>query len=539
MGMTDWLLKPLGWLFARHPSWRDAFGRLLLRVGSRFYWALALLLALAGAWDLFGQPFDRQLSHASFDWLMRHRPIPYTADPDIVVLNIDEASLAALAPQYGRWPWPRAVLAEVAAKLEQLGARAVVFDILFSDPDVTNPDSEAIFDHYVAASRRSFYASVRLNPRNDAVSQISVAMLNFSQREPKSTGRGDGRRTIALVPPYFKSIYDSTRVGTNNIYPDEDNVVRWFGNFERLDGYRIPSLPYRMAQVLGWPLPQQPRNLLNWPMGSSPYTTVSFADALRAARAGDDAFFGRFAGKVVLVGSTAPSLNDLKATPVDSLHPGIYVLATAVDNIKRSHFLRPLSPAWIWAFEALMLAVSAHLFARTSQALAVTKYFFFLPAALLAISLASISSSDLLVDLSVPAAIMLAYFTVAKLFDTNTHDFIAGSGPYAATPLEAAGRLQIACLPAAISRQQVLSVVRRRGVPIKLWDPVDAGLGAQWARQGWVLWRWNAAADDAPSGAAAPELDLHWFDVTEPDAGGGFSLAQAIATAAATATPAE
>ena len=33
MGLTDWLLKPLGWLFARHPAWRDAFGRMLLRIG--------------------------------------------------------------------------------------------------------------------------------------------------------------------------------------------------------------------------------------------------------------------------------------------------------------------------------------------------------------------------------------------------------------------------------------------------------------------------------------------------------------------------
>jgi len=32
MGITDWLLKPLGWLFARHPDWRDAFGRLIGRV---------------------------------------------------------------------------------------------------------------------------------------------------------------------------------------------------------------------------------------------------------------------------------------------------------------------------------------------------------------------------------------------------------------------------------------------------------------------------------------------------------------------------
>ena len=142
MGLTDWLLKPLGWLFASHPVWRDAFGRLLLRIGRPYYWALAAVFALFGAWSLWGHPFDNQLAHDSFDLLMRQRPIAYRADPDIVELDIDEASLAAMNSQYGRWPWPREVLGQVAAKLEAGGVRGVIFDILFSDEDVANPASE-------------------------------------------------------------------------------------------------------------------------------------------------------------------------------------------------------------------------------------------------------------------------------------------------------------------------------------------------------------------------------------------------------------
>ena len=285
MGMTDWLLKPLGWLFARRPEWRDAVGRALLRIGYRYYWVLALVFALAGAWDQFGHPFNRELSHASFDWLMRHRPIPYLPDRDIVVLDIDEASLAALSPRYGRWPWPREVLAEVASRLEAAGAQAVMFDILFADPDVANPRSEAAFDRYVAASRVSFYPVVRLNPANDGRSRIPLSLLNFAVRDPATTGAdANGSRTVAILPPYFKSIYDSTRAGTNNVYPDEDNVVRWYPNYETLAGYRIPSLPYRMAQALGWPLPTEPRNLLNWPRSAAPYRSIGFADAFGGDR---------------------------------------------------------------------------------------------------------------------------------------------------------------------------------------------------------------------------------------------------------------
>src|ERR1700760_853615 len=106
MEVVDWWLKPFAWLFARRPNWRDAVGRVMLWIGNRFYVLLAIVLALTGAWDLFVQAFDKQLSRDNFDWLMNHRPVPYKADPGIIVLDIDEASLEALAPQFGRWPWP-------------------------------------------------------------------------------------------------------------------------------------------------------------------------------------------------------------------------------------------------------------------------------------------------------------------------------------------------------------------------------------------------------------------------------------------------
>src|SRR5579859_6083861 len=210
METTEWWLRPVSWLFAYRPDWRDSCGRLLLRIGNHFYVILAVIFALTGAWDQFVAPINPQLSDASFDWLMRHRPVPYRPDTDIAVLDIDEASLAGLAQEYGRWPWPRQILAEVASRLERAGAQAVVFDILFADPDIANPDSEKVFDRYIAGSSKSFYTAARLNPKNDGESRITVSMLNFAQPDPNTpASQIDGKRTIALLPPYFKSIYDS------------------------------------------------------------------------------------------------------------------------------------------------------------------------------------------------------------------------------------------------------------------------------------------------------------------------------------------
>lgn len=548
MDIVDWWLKPIAWLFARRPDWRDAFGRRMLWLGNRCYVLLAIALALTGAWDLFIQPFNRQLSRANFDWLMTHRPVPYKPSSDIVVLDIDEASLAALAPQYGRWPWPRQVLADVASRVEAGGAEALMFDILFSDPDVANKAGDKAFDRYVSASQKSFYPIVRLNPMNDAASKVPLSMLNFAQPEVAAAGgKADPTRTVAVSPPYFDSIYQSTRMGTNNIQPDEDNVVRWYNNYEPLAGYRIPSLPDRMAQVLGWPLQRQARSLINWPRGATPYKTVSYAEAFQAAARDDKAYFSQFAGKVVLIGSTAPSLNDIKATPVERMHPGIYVLATAIDNTRNNRFLDPVGPVWIWVLEILMLAASARLFTRTTRATAVTKYFFIVPGTLLCISLLSVSISDVLVDLSLPAALVLGYFALAKIFETNSHAFMSGGGPFAATGHERHdGQLQIACLPATVSKETVHGLLMRPDVcPIKVWEPVKSGLGRAWAAQGWVLWRWylplveDGLVDDGRAGSLPAESEplLAWQNVnSRPAAGASFPLARIIAVAAQAAS---
>jgi CHASE2 domain-containing sensor protein len=538
--VTDWWLTPVAWLFARRPDWRDALGRVLLRVGIRFYYALAIIFLLVGAWDLLPS-HNAPLANASFDWLMSHRPIAYKPDEGIVVLDIDEASLHALAPRYGLWPWPRQVLAEVASQLEAAGARAVAFDILFADPDVANPGSEQVFDRYVATSHRSFYAAVRLSPKNDAASRVSVSMLKFARPDPRvAADKVDAQRTIAMLPPYFNSIYESTRTGTINIVADPDKVVRWYNNFETMGGFRIPSLPYRMAQELGWPLPTQPRSVLNWPRGVAPYHTIGFAEAYRAAEAHDETYYAQFAGKVILIGSAATSFNDLKATPVGLL-PGIYLLAVAIDNTKNSRFLRTLHPAWVWGLEWLLLAASARLFVRATQITRVAKYFVIVPAILVVISLASTSVSDLLMDLSAPAALVLGYFAVAKVFQLNSLGFASGTGVFAPTANETANAvLQVACLPPSVPRDRVMGLLIRPRCQNKLWEPSNTGLGKRWADQGWILWRWRQRESEADAARCAPvdgdidgDIELRWREVPASGVQGDrFALAQAVVAAA-------
>ena len=386
-------------------------------------------------------------------------------------------------------------------------------------------------------------------------SEIKVADLNFVEREPAAAAPVDRTRTIALLAPYFKSIYDTTRLGTNNIEPDADNVIRLYPNYELLAGYRIPSLPYRVGRELGWPRPAKPRERINWPRAFSGYTTIPFARVYQALQTLNSGFFAQFKGKVVLIGSTAPSLNDIKATPVDSALPGVYVLATALDNIKHNAFLRPLPRWFIWGVEIVLLSFAAWLFSHPVYVDRVSQQFLMIPTVLVGLALLSVSISTVLFDLTVPIATLLTYFAAGQLFRKSQNDFVAGTESFAFTPREIAGRsLEVATLPEAYSRDAVLTMIRAH-LGTKLWEPADLGLGHVWLKQGWLLWRWSkeepadpssessaasssgvASGSSPPSSAAPmnstddPVLKLQWaradLDAKGPHPSG---LAQAIA----------
>ncbi|MBT5659195.1 MAG: CHASE2 domain-containing protein, partial [Rhodospirillaceae bacterium] len=70
----------------------------------------------------------------AFDTFQRLQPREYTPVP-VRIIDLDDASLERL----GQWPWPRTQVAELVAKLTEMGAAAIVFDMVFSEPDRTSP----------------------------------------------------------------------------------------------------------------------------------------------------------------------------------------------------------------------------------------------------------------------------------------------------------------------------------------------------------------------------------------------------------------
>ena len=76
----------------------------------------------------------RELRSVYFDYLQILKPREYQQLP-VRVIDVDEASLAKV----GQWPWPREKLAELTTRLTEYGAAVVAFDVLFAEPDRMSP----------------------------------------------------------------------------------------------------------------------------------------------------------------------------------------------------------------------------------------------------------------------------------------------------------------------------------------------------------------------------------------------------------------
>lgn len=352
----------------------------------------------------------------AFDLMVKNRIIKPRPDPDIIIVDINEASLSAMAGEYGRWPWPRQVLGEFLENIETQHPKAVVFDILFSDADVYNPDSDAYFNEVIAATDNTFFPMLRLAPESDHLSQVTPDRIPGIKPVTQSTTKPD---PIAIVLPHFTAAINSKRLGTHNIYPDKDGIVREYKLWQDASGWVLPALPLVVGNYVKMNALSPPQDMLiNWRGKAFTYQFVSFSDvyADMASKIKKRAP-NEFTNKIVIIGSTAPSLFDLKATAMAKAHPGVEILATAIDNVKHNDYLKVWRGKIPYILISLILIwLTALAFFRNVDRDKVTAVFSGSQIALLALSYLAINLTNTYLDFTGPIAWAIMYFSVAKIY---------------------------------------------------------------------------------------------------------------------------
>jgi adenylate cyclase len=295
---------------------------------TEFFW-LSALASLEQRWD---------------DLFIARQADRFKADPDIVVLDIDESSLAEVSDDAGRWPWPRSIHGEIAAGIARQKPKAIVFDILFSEPDTDRPEQDAYFNRAIRGLQSVYFPVARQDPAGDPYGEriADLGSALGAVKGPKA--QGDARLNLTL-PRAVEA--ENWQLGLIDYLSDEDGTGRRYYVYQDAYGWGLPSLPARVVQDLGLGVPNTVSIRLSWPGGRGAYRHVPYheliADLNRQTptRAPDE-----FKDKIVIIGVTATGLHDIRPTPINELHPGVDILAVALDNLKNRNYLRELPSVW-------------------------------------------------------------------------------------------------------------------------------------------------------------------------------------------------
>ncbi len=280
--------------------------------------AMAIALALAAQWlSSTEHPLPAD------EWLRDRLIALHTSDapdPRVLVVDIDEASLAALGP----WPWPRARLADLAETLlTHYSARGVALDILLPEASSGNGDQRLalLAQHSPLVLAQAFdYSTTRPLPLRDG--QLAAPYRGPAVDAIPATGYIANHRGLSVA----------RHVGNIGFIPDADGALRRLPLYTSFEGDYYPALALALLQCCsGKPLPAidaQPWLRIDYQRDWSAYTVVSAMDILDQRIAPQGA-----SGRLVLVGSSSLGTADRVTTPLAANRPGLGVQAAFLSTL--------------------------------------------------------------------------------------------------------------------------------------------------------------------------------------------------------------
>jgi adenylate cyclase len=317
---------------------------------------------------------------------------PRIADqPPVVIIDIDERSLA----KFGQWPWPRTRVADLVAELTRLGALVIGFDVIFPEPDRLSPGlAVGGFRDIDDVTRNKLLAL----PSNDQVFadglRRSAVVLGqsglpfaVSRPEPEvqiplglATLGEDPKPFLLSFPGLLRNIpileEAASGRGLFTIRTERDGIVRRVPMVMEAQGDIVPSLTLEMLRVVtgsdtlliktdpagiksvavkGFQVPTD-RNGQLWVHFArhDQARFISAADVLEG-RVTEDAI----SQKLVLIGTSAVGLLDVKTTPLDPVMPGVEVHAQVLESALTGSVLsQPGYAILIELAEALLLGAT-------------------------------------------------------------------------------------------------------------------------------------------------------------------------------------
>ncbi|MEW6095176.1 MAG: adenylate/guanylate cyclase domain-containing protein [bacterium] len=363
---------------------------------SLFVLCLILLASLCFE-DIFNT-FEKK----TLDYRFRFLTDTKEARDDIVIIDIDEESIKHMESLYGRWPWTREVHGMLIKYLKE--AKAIVFDVLFTETSRSLVRKQQVEEAIMKVDEiirtdidiqqksdilknliNSFYQDYdsMLAESASISNNVYLADIFQSKEEEKIDNESDDWITKFAIPikfnPMFKTIkkFDSVipplpllcdavnGVGHINMIPDDDGPVRRAYTLINFNDKLYPSLSLAVAFDLlnvkeievvpgegiyldkknKIPINEDGTMYINYKGGKQTYKYypyyILFYSYIQMLYDKPPEFDPKiFKDKIVLIGSTAAGLMDLRVTPFSSVYPGVEIHANIIDNILSNSFLQ-------------------------------------------------------------------------------------------------------------------------------------------------------------------------------------------------------
>jgi len=320
---------------------------------------------------------DKRVVDSMFNW-RGDEPV----SGRVVIVDIDEQSLRKV----GQWPWSRNTVAEMLANIGAGGARAVGVDIVFAEPDRTSParflsdlrqrfPAAFVDEHLTRLLKQGEFNHDRILGETLAgLPSVLGYVFQVTDDGLKDAGSTPfPAAAIRLDPPdagfsdltllsAFRAILNVSDIsqaeseGFFNVFPDIDGTVRKVPLLMEMDGMPYPSLALELARIgLGEEsltiqaesaasgrrrglfgislgerfIPTDEYGQISVNFRGPPYRFpyVSAVDVIK----GDN--LKLFQDKIVIIGTSAAGLLDLRSTPFASVYPGVEIQASIIDNI--------------------------------------------------------------------------------------------------------------------------------------------------------------------------------------------------------------
>lgn len=419
---------------------------------------LPLVVVVLGLALMVADPAPvRSVRNHLFDQYQRWKPRPH-ADAPVRVIDVDEASLARL----GQWPWPRTRMAELLEAARQGGAAAIGFDVVFAEPDRTSPQAMVplwLGPPSADAAQQRLRQQLLALPDHDATFATAIAggrtVLGFALAPTANTAGAPTPQVQYVhrgpsVLPWLNRFGGATAAlpafvaaaagnGALNFVPDDDGVLRRVPLLLRVGDQPVPSLTAELLRVgqdernviltAESNGPDEGRGLREVRIGALTIPTTERGEVWVHYEAANPARYvpawkllagevprSELEGNLLLVGTSAPGLMDLRFSPLGQIIPGVEVHAQALEQtLSGQHLVRP---GWAPSVELLIALVAGLLvgvLTLRARALLAAVLALQMVASVFAAGWLAFTQSRFLLDPLLPTLVIVSSFVVCSL----------------------------------------------------------------------------------------------------------------------------